>query len=637
MTRRLRLPFALPALALALLWVIVRSCFEVRPAAPLPAATRTAVVRALRAVLEASTPDATAAEGAVATGAAAPDVVAAPPVPVHLEGHGLERPSRGPVWVSLFRLGAPAVQRECVGATVGAALSACARELAVAVRGLGWNAADRAAARIKVDVTTAEGPVPAWPTAALALGVVPGVDGLGVRLDGREARLLPDELLRADLLNGYRPLERFAEVSAGLHVPRVVTVLARRLEVDGPAWAHASKRFFRFRTDTFVEPATPASGPPLDVVRGTAVSALRLDAEAARAAAVAGAHYLLRHQRPDGSFVYEYETVHDAALTSDYSLPRHFGTTSFLAEVYGATRDPAIGGAVRRALAWGETQINPACADAEVACMAPADAATADLGSTALAPVALAEHRRHGGDPVLDPLAHRLAAFLLRMQRPAGDFAHLYRLREHRPDPASKLLYYDGEATLALVKAYDRYRDPRYLEGARRGLDWLTKAQYRHFAGRFYFGEDHWTCIAAGAAWPHLRDPVYETFCRKYAAFLRRQQFQPGDHPPDLRGAYGFTPFLLPHNTPTGSRTEAMVSAYLLGRHHGRADERIRMQVEAALRFLLQQQLQPDACYLCADPARSAGGFLESPAARRVRIDYVQHAGSALLRGSELL
>ncbi len=614
MTGRLRLAIGLPALALALLWVGVRHWFELRPAPPLSPATRAAVMKGMRLVLEGG--DRFYAPGA---------------------GKDLGRRSVGPVWVSVFRAGQPVISEECTGDTVRAALVECNGKLQAAVHRLGWSAADRAAARIKVDVTTAEGPLPAWPKVALALGVVPGVDGLGVRLDGREARLLPDELLSADLLNGYRLLERYGEIRTGLHVPRAVTVLARRLDVDGAAWARASKRFFRFRTDTFVEPFAPAGGPPLAVVRGAAVSEPRLDRETARAAAIAGARYLVRHQQPDGSYTYVYETVHDAALTSDYSLPRHFGVTSFLAEAFGATRDPAIGVAVRRALVWGESRVHPACTDEATACVAPPDANVADLGSTALALVAVAEYRSHVNDPGVDGLAHRLAGFLLRMQRPAGDFAHYYRLREGRPDPTTKLPYYDGEATLALVKAYRQYRDPRYLEGARRGLDWLTKVQYRHFAGRFFYGEDHWTCIAAGAAWPDLRDPAYETFCRGFAAFVRRQQFQPGEHPPELRGAYGFTPFLVPHNTPTGSRTESMISAYLLGRSHGRPDERIRGQVREALRFLLQQQLQPDSCYLCADPARAAGGFLESPTARHVRIDFVQHAGSALLRGGEIL
>jgi hypothetical protein len=611
MSRGRRLAWGLPALALVLVFAGVRRWVELRPAPALPAATRATVVGAFRAVLDGG------------------DWVAP-------TGEGLARASRGPVWVSLYRAGAPALRQVGRGPTVAAALDECGRGLAALRPPGGWSAADRGG-RLKVDVTVAEGPLPEWPEAALAMGVVPGVDGLGVRLGSMEARLLPDDLIQGDLFNGYRPLESVTSLRVGLNVRRAVNVLARRLEADAAAWRRAPRRYFRFRTDSFIEPAGPRRGPPLETIRGRTVLVPTVDGPTARAAALAGVRYLLRHQRPDGTFTYEYETLHDAALTAEYSLPRHFGTAAFLVEALGATGDPAIREAARRALANAPRWVHPGCSDRTQACLAPAATGTADLGSTALALVALSEYRRRTGDGAYDDLARRLAAFVLAMQRPGGDFWHLYRLDGRGPDPTAKLLYYDGEAALALVRAHGALGDPRYLEGARRALDWLTRDQYRHFAGQFYYGEDHWVCLAAEAAWPRLRDPGYERFCRDYASFLRRQQFQPDERPTDLRGAYGFTPFLVPHNTPTGSRTEAMVSAYLLTRHHGHADERIRRQVGEALRYLLQQQLRPDTCYLCADPARADGGLLESPISRQVRIDFVQHSGSALLRGGTIL
>ena len=39
-----------------------------------------------------------------------------------------------------------------------------------------------------------------------ALSVIPGIDGIGLEFGGREALLLPDELMREGLLTGYRPL-----------------------------------------------------------------------------------------------------------------------------------------------------------------------------------------------------------------------------------------------------------------------------------------------------------------------------------------------------------------------------------------------------------------------------------------------
>ena len=140
-----RLAIGIPVLVLALLWVSVRLRFELRPEPPLSPATRTAVMRGMRLVLDGG--DRFAAVGA---------------------GEDLHRRSVGPVWVSVYRAGQPVVQRECRGATVGTALATCAGELAAAVPGLKWGAVERASARIKVDVTTAEGPVPAWPKPAFS-------------------------------------------------------------------------------------------------------------------------------------------------------------------------------------------------------------------------------------------------------------------------------------------------------------------------------------------------------------------------------------------------------------------------------------------------------------------------------------
>ncbi|HEY3355665.1 MAG TPA: hypothetical protein VGQ83_20605 [Polyangia bacterium] len=608
---RVRLLIALPAAALLALWVGVRGCVELRPTPPLPAASRAAVMATLRAALD---------------GAPAP----AP------AGPGLERAPAGPFFATAYRHGEPLLRCSARAATIGAAAAACGESLRAEATRRGLGADERRAARIKVDLTTAEGRLVTWPRPAFALGIVPGIDGVGVAVSGREERLLPDDLVRGDLLAGARPFAWIEEFHAGLHVPRLVAVLARRLELDGAAWRRADKRFFRFRTEAFIEPAA-ARGQALELARGAVAAAPAVDRATLRAAALAGGRYLVRAQRPDGSFDYLYETLHDAATDADYSLPRHFGATYFLAQLHGATGDAAASAAARRALAWGAARVPAACQGPDLACIVDRGDTVADLGTAALALVALLEHRRHTGDASHDALAHRLVALILRMQKPGGDFAHVFRLADRRPDPAPKYLYYDGEAALALARAYAAFGEPQVLAALRRALDYLTGAAYAHFAGQFFFGEDHWTCVAAEAAWPHLRDPRYERFCRQYGRFMRYSQFGPGEHPPDFAGAYGFTPFFPPHTTPAGSRTEAMISAYLLGRHHGRPDERIRRQCLLALSWLLRQQLTADNCYLCRDPARADGGFVQNPVSRHVRIDFIQHIGSAMLRMADLL
>jgi hypothetical protein len=128
-------------------------------------------------------------------------------------------------------------------------------------------------------------------------------------------------------------------------------------------------------------------------------------------------------------------------------------------------------------------------------------------------------------------------------------------------------------------------------------------------------------------------------FCHGYGAFLRAQQAEPGEHPDedDYAGAYNLTPFVAPYNTPAGSRTEAMISAYLLGKHHGSPDPAVAAQIRAALSYALGQQIRPDSEFdvIASALGTGDGAMPGTPLDRNIRIDYVQHVCSAMIRASE--
>jgi hypothetical protein len=224
------------------------------------------------------------------------------------------------------------------------------------------------------------------------------------------------------------------------------------------------------------------------------------------------------------------------------------------------------------------------------------------------------------------------------MQKPSGGFAHLYNIPRKQKDEKTQLLYFSGEAALAMARMYTITKDERYIEAAEQALDSLV-GWYDFFAGGYFYGEEHWTCIAAEASWPRLKHDRYRSFCSGYARFLRMQQPRAGEFPDqsDLSGAYGFSPFVLPHNTPAGSRTEAMISAYLLGKYHGKAEPAILAQIERAMSYALGQQVRPGNDWNVSPLAVGEGAIPGSPINRTVRIDYVQHVCSAMLRTSELL
>ena len=559
----------------------------------------------------------------------------------------LDAPANG-VGVTVWSEGRPIARVDGDGATVGDATNAAAHVLKGVPQVRNLTADALAKARIQADVVHGEAPLGDgyWLFRMLAvpgtddmLAVDSGLDGIGADVGGTRVMLLPHELIEAKLLATKRPSDDMPDFAMGVELKRIANSLATRAGSHEPV---PLDQMWRFRTDAFVEAAGQAHG--LQLYRGT-TPAPRLTAAALRDAALAGAHYLVDHLAANGRYIYEHDLLTgretDALhVSGEYSMPRHGGTTYFLAETYRITKQEWLREPIERAIAHlvqllGDNPCGGTLPDgSEFACVLDKTERTAQLGSTALVTVALVEYQRATGDARYLPLATKLANWISFMQRPDGSFRHLYNPKTHQPDEHNQQLYYSGEASLALARMFAITQDRKYADAAERGIDWLVD-WYDFFLGGFFYGEEHWTCIAAEAIWPTVQKPKYDEFCRGYGAFLRAQQAAPGELPDedDFAGSYNMSPFIVPYNTPAGSRTEAMVSAYLLGKHHGDPDPEIRDQIVAALQYALGQQLRPDDDFAAIGSAD--GGIPSSPVERTVRIDYVQHVCSAMIRASE--
>jgi hypothetical protein len=450
-------------------------------------------------------------------------------------------------------------------------------------------------------------------------------------------------MVRAGLLDGEQPSSLVPELRLGLDRKAIGDAFAHLAQMDRDDWDRVGGSRFRVQVDDFVEPpAERRAEPPLPLVRGLPPPPA-LSAASLRAAALAGGHYLAAHLGADGRFDYEVNLT-SGEVSSEYNLPRHSGASYFLAQLYRLTGDTTLRDAVVRAFDYmskliGQGRCSGTTPEGKPwSCLVEPGSPTSSLGSTALAVVALAEYETATQDTQYHELMTRMAEFVLWMQRDDGSFRHYYDVRASRPDQDSRVLYFDGEATLAMVRMRLLTGDVRYQQSAVRALDFLV-GWYDWFVGGFLYGEDHWTCIAAEALSPAVKDERWLSFCNGFARFLRTQQQYPGDLPAqeDWAGAYNLTPFVAPHNTPAGSRTEAMISTYLLGVAHGEPNAEVRAQVLSALQYLLGQQIGADAEYDVDDKARGRGAMPKSPLERTVRIDYVQHGCSAMVRAAMFL
>ena len=585
----------------------VRSHYSIAPKPPLGADDARGVMGALRASLESG---------------------AAPALPD-------DRQLAGPLWVTLYLRGDRIFRQRVEGSLRKGILDVSTRmHRDPAVQGLGPKA--RREVRIKVDLSSGRAPIFTAIPFVFAKSVVPGLDGVGLDASGRRAYLLPDDLYQRQIQAGFQPFFFMHEFRDGMDVAAVVNALADALDLTREGWDGARRQFFRFRVQSFVE-APGGQGKPLPVLRSR-VPSHAVDRATVQRAVTRAADYVLRQIRKTGQFHYQYYPLRDRhSPPGDYSLPRHAGTTWFLSLAYGALgHERYKSGAVRAIKYLGANAVPYACRETPYACVGHDGAA--NLGSAALTVVAIAEYQRVTGDRTFEDLARRLGRFITWMQKESGDFCHQYHPARREKNCDDILLYYTGEASLALAKLYEATGDEAYLEPLERAMDFLVGPKYDFFMGQFFISEDHWTCIAAEALPEKLRKRRYAEFCYEFARLNRRVQVQRDQGlMGDLYGAFGISQVFIPHNTPAGSRTEANVATYLLSQKLGEPQEEIRDTVVRSVRYLVDQQIRPESAYLMPNPEAAVGGMSQTPLRTSVRIDYVQHAAAAMARALPFL
>ena len=475
------------------------------------------------------------------------------------------------------------------------------------------------------EAVVAEGPVLAWPEAALALSVVPGRDGLTVSIGDRTAYLTPDDLLAMQAYDRGIAVQSF-QLAVGLDVQLALARAAEELGVPvSDLVDHGRLRRIRVVRSL---PGTPPA---------RAITPETLSEDDARDGAAGMGRYLARGVDPEGRFRYLVDAPTNQSLPG-YDWPRHAGGVYFLAQVAALTGDAEVRFATLRSAALLRDKALQRCG--EHRCIGGPDDPVADLGSSALAVLAFVEIARTRLDEGYALLVPELTAFIRSQQRSDGEMMHLYHRGEGHPLDV-QLLYYSGEAAFALARAYAAGGDPRDLEAATRVLTHLVGPAWSFFGSRYYWGEEHWTCQAMDELWDRAPraalDPALD-FCLGWQTYGAKLMLAPGETPYDADGAYAVGPLPMPHLTPVGSRSEAGIATLDAARRAGRPAAELaalELRMRRSLAMLLRHQLHANGAsrgYLFVDPAAVDGAMPGSEVEWQLRIDYAQHTGSALLR-----
>jgi hypothetical protein len=460
------------------------------------------------------------------------------------------------------------------------------------------------------------GPLPWSSPPIFAMSLVAGRDGIEATYRGRTAYATTDDLLKLgayDRLAALGPIPLREPVNA----EAAFAELAHELGTT-PAELRLEGKFQRLvikkRNAPRVMPAVTQ--------------------ENLRAAALAAGHYLARHVLPEGHYRYEIDAV-SGAETPDYNWPRHSGATWYLADTAAYAKDKVLVEPARRAALHLVEHVLVDCG--EHRCIAASE--RADLGSSALALLAFVELHQAGFAPELAGPIRALSDFILSQQRSDGEFMHFYD-RPSRTREDVQVAYYSGEAAFALGRAARVLGDQRYVDAARRALEHQVDPPFWYVGWRYFWGSEHWTCHAMNELWSRAPNRKALDFCLRWQESVRDLAIEGREAMPELDAATSAGPLALPMLTGTSSRLEAAVSTLDAAKRAGvdpREIERLETGIRRSLSFLMRFQLTPGPAHLMPAPSLMHGGVPASPVDLRVRIDYPQHAGTALLHYLRLL
>jgi len=480
------------------------------------------------------------------------------------------------------------------------------------------------AARLKLDLVASMEPL----DVAGGREPVVGIEGLRVRTPKDELLLPPSDALRLNLAGG----EAFVRQALD------------RLKDPGRELRDVAIE--RFSAISFIERQPGGGGgPPLDLFRGMPLVERVTRADLLAACEAAG-DYLIRFQKPDGSFHYLYDAAKDAVDDAAYEPARHAGTAWSLAQLYAATGRRRFRDAARRGIEWllahlaGGTGVPPVAAQDAMAWVEAGGQGRLD--ASALATIALLEYRSAASTRRYDHDLRRLGRFLVFMQRPDGFFHTHYDPKQPQGHlPAGEVpLFAPGEAFLALARLQRALPDPSLQRAVAKAADFMTAKRdawyYEHDLRMIH--PDSWTMLALDEL--HAQGGATRAQA-DYCLFLAHEILKEQEDPASARwrdhvGAPR-TSVEAPNAAVAAGRCEGLLAAWRLARRMGAATDDYRRAALLSACFQLAHQYTAADSYLLPNPARALGGFYASYADHSIRIDYVQHNLSSLLGLAELL
>ena len=345
--------------------------------------------------------------------------------------------------------------------------------------------------------------------------------------------------------------------------------------------------------------------------------------------------FLVRIQRSNGSWYYEYRADKDKLNSKSYNILRHAGTTYSLFQLYGVTEDKRYANSANRGLRYLEQSIEADPEDPKR--LYVREGKNIKLGGAGLSLMAYVEKEKHSGTSDGEKKTMEgLARHLMLAQNADGSFESYHALPGKKAKKR-RSIYYPGEAMVGLIRYYQiRPERKDCLDTVVKAANYLVDKRWNMLGLRFNIPPDAWLMLALEELHEVTGNDSYAQYCFDIAEGMGFDQWI-GIYPQyDFYG--GYFP-VTPQVTPAGARSEGLTAAWLIAK---RLDDRKMLEkltniIRRSASFQISCLIREPFSYLYANPQRALGVFRHSPVSNKTRIDYNQHNISGLLVAAKIL
>lgn len=315
--------------------------------------------------------------------------------------------------------------------------------------------------------------------------------------------------------------------------------------------------------------------------------------------------YLFNMIQDDGKFIYGYNPLKDTENNS-YNILRHAGSVWSCIVSFDGSNDKKS--KIDLSLDYLNNTVRKK--DDNTYFIAEVKDSEIKLGGNALSIIAMCEYTDKFSDSKYIDTIKKLGNGILSMQNSDGSYIHVLNESDFSLKAEYRTVYYDGEATFALCKLYGVTKDEKYLNAAKKSMDYFIEKDYTQYA-------DHWISYATNEITKYIDDEKYYEFGLKNVGSNINQ--------------------ILEKQYTSHINLEMIVKCNELYNRMIEKDinidytnyfsyDKLRELLNERLNFQLNSYLYPEMAMYLSNPSKYCNTFFIRHSNFRIRIDDIQHS-----------